>query len=149
MAKKLVLDVDDNSEYHMLGISCQLPDYRLIYFLNKALNINFKRISSFAQPLKEIEYSLYHFDDEDNFVSLYVISNRSKGIILFPEFSMMDYIFLANGEVQSEDLQKWNTSIRTITYVQISNILNTSKVKNYFSFIFEFEKHLQPAKTEL
>jgi hypothetical protein len=146
MAKKIVLDYDEEVEYSIIGISSQLKDYRLIFFLNQTLNTNFKRINSFFLPSKNVDFSMYQFEDTSNISSLFFLSNRSDGNYLFPEFALMDYLILVSGEVQEEYLQKINTDIRTIQYVQISKVLNTSKVKNYYDTIFEFENHLQSLK---
>ena len=147
MAKKLVLDYEEEAEYSVIGISSQLPDYRLIFYVNKVLNMHFKRIDPFFLTQKNESYSMYLYEDDANFCSLYFLSNRSNGIHLFNEFSIMDYLIFIRGDFPDDFLQSLISSLKSIQYIQISNVLNTGKVKNYYNTIFDFENHIQNVKT--
>lgn len=148
MSKKLILDYEEEPEYLIIGISSTLPDYRLLFFLNKALDSAFKRMNEFYFEPKNSKYSVYSFSDSANELELYFLSNKSEGIILFPELQMFDFMLLVNGSPDASYLKKMNEAIRGVSYVQIAKTVDTSKIKNYFTIIFEFENHIQECKKQ-
>lgn len=146
MSKKLILDYEEEPEYTLIGISSSLPDYRLLFFLNKSLGSSFKRLDEFFHSQKNSKYSVYEFTDSSNELDLYFLSNKSKGIFLFTELQMFDFLILVGGNPETTYLKNLNDSIRTVSHVQITKVVDTTKIKNYFNIIFELENHIQESK---
>ena len=146
MSKKLILDYEEEPEYTLIGISSSLQDYRLLFFLNRSLGSAFKRLDEFFLSQKNSKYSLYEFADSSNELDLYFISNKSKGIYLFTELQMFDFLILVGGNPDATYLKNLNDSIRAVSHVQITKVVETSKIKNYFNTISELENHIQESK---
>ena len=77
--KKIKLEIDDEIEFPILGISTALGDYRLAWELNSKLNLRFERSiegTYFSIPdrlKKTVNYDYY-----SNFSNLYNISDFIK-----------------------------------------------------------------------
>ncbi|VAW25240.1 hypothetical protein MNBD_BACTEROID04-133 [hydrothermal vent metagenome] len=95
----LTLDLED--DYLLIGIHSTEEDYRLAYLLNKHLEtklIRFKYHLDFKDS--DAQFPLFEFNDENNFMSYYLINNK--------------YIQIANDK-NNEGLFKGNYS--TIYYL--------------------------------
>jgi len=78
MAKKLLLEYEDENPYYYIGISSSIKDYQMIFDLNKYLSLMFKHVDAFhfKTKKKEFVYSLYTFIDNVNLINYYLISNK-------------------------------------------------------------------------
>lgn len=94
MKKKSSLNLDITS-HQLYGISCFDKDYRLSYFLNKALGIELKKFDEgLTFLLKGKEYhTSYYYSDEPDF-EFFMINNQIQGSYLLPKFKNIDYWLL-------------------------------------------------------
>ncbi len=95
MKKKLILDIDTDLDFELIGICSHLVDYRLVWDLNKILDFHFERIENYCVYTKNgaivTEHSTYQFIDEENKTSFFLVKNKNDGQFLIPEKSSIDY----------------------------------------------------------
>ncbi|MDO9260733.1 MAG: IPExxxVDY family protein [Flavobacteriaceae bacterium] len=77
------LDISDFSDtpFSLFGIKTPLEDYRLAYFLNKALLTQFKRAESnleFETNNEKKSFSLFSFEDIYHYTAWFLIANKYK-----------------------------------------------------------------------
>lgn len=66
-SKKIRLSFDPSDDYRLIGITTSMPDYLLIYRLNRKLRWDFRRLGSFRVYLsdEQLWYFVYHFQPDD------------------------------------------------------------------------------------
>ena len=148
MAKKVLLETrSEPAFFTLVGISCHLMDYRLIYSLNKDLEFNFVKESDFhlstTDSGKTTEgFSFYLYRDEDHRISYYLFSNRNREAILFPALKQVDFILIMEGLLQKGKKENLMTTLRKIPNLLTAFELKFSEIKHYESFLTDIEMHI-------
>jgi hypothetical protein len=144
--KKLLLNFDFESKYALLGICSPLKDYRLSWFLNRSLNLKLTKIEdlkiSFPKNKEASNFSIYYFDDEENFSTISFISNKTYGNTLLPEFQHADFLLLINGQFEKLNKKNYVSEIKKIANVLTVFNIEINKTKNIDTIITEVELHL-------
>jgi hypothetical protein len=112
--RKHTLTIDHDYDYEMIGICSHHNDYRLVWGINSALNLNLEKADKdFVVDIKKghnlSSHSLYEFKDPENLVEYYLIKNKNEGKFLIPEKQDIDYfLFLHENYIDnsSELIQK-------------------------------------------
>lgn len=96
---KFTLNIEEDYDFSLIGISCHAKDYKLCFEFNKLLEIDFIRLEDLDIDSKKTQgnYSLFEYIDEENFIDYYLISNRSNKGVLIPEHKAIDYFLLLKG----------------------------------------------------
>jgi len=142
MAKKILLESrSEPSCFTLSGISCHLQDYRLSFLLNQNLHAGFKKLDDFPGA-----FSLYYYTDEECRNSFYLLSNRSEGMILFPELKQTDFIMLVDGPFKKARLDRMLKTIRAIPNVLTAFEIQVGSLKNFPGFLADLEIHLMNIK---
>ena len=104
---KMVLTIEEDYDFSLIGISCHSKDYRLCWELNKILNTDLTRIQDYDISTKNEKnsFSFYEYIDESNYLEYFFISNRNKNGFLIPEQNKVDFFILIRGN-SSESLTK-------------------------------------------
>ncbi|NOQ23996.1 MAG: IPExxxVDY family protein [Bacteroidales bacterium] len=103
VAKKKIhkLAIEIENDYSLIGIASHENDYRLSWAINKSLGLDLKKSEDLTldHPKHKItiNYSLYIFDDENNFISYNLISNKSEKGFLLPEMKNIDFVLRVSG----------------------------------------------------
>jgi hypothetical protein len=142
--KKLTLEFDDLQAWFTIGISSQLPDYKLLFRINKALQVKFIRVDDFAVNLPKMKgiFSLYAHYDVVNKIDFFLLSNRNEGKVLLSEFKQLDYFFIIKDETGSDLIDEYKSKIKTIEEVMFTQIIDIESAKNYPIVAEGFEMHL-------
>ena len=142
--KKLTLVFDDDFHWEIIGISCQLADYKLVFKINKELKTAFKRVEDFKTQAGKSNkaYSLYVFNDESNQLSFYLLSNKSENLHLVSEYSRLDYFLIVEGEPEDKFLKEISKKLKAIPEVLFTQIIDTSTIKNFSQLSEDFELHI-------
>ena len=76
---KIKFKLDDVSkDFNLIAIRSDVEDYRMVYFLNKKLNINLSRRNNDIVFYKdENKYSIYDYTDESRYLKWIFFSNKS------------------------------------------------------------------------
>ena len=149
--KKVILSID--SEFSLFGIQTNEPSYKLAYYLNKDVNIEFQRDQdiNIIENKQNIYLSKYIYYDSHNEQDWILVSNQSKtydgnnsnlGMFndksyilsyLIPEYKMFNYILKIDGEFcNKEEILKMNN----IKIINIASYINKSLIKNTEKLIF-------------
>ncbi|MBN2747404.1 MAG: IPExxxVDY family protein [Bacteroidales bacterium] len=150
--KKLTLDYEAPQQMQTLGISCQLADYKLIFRINKQLNIKFVRLESLTVNAGRFlgTYSLYHYYDAENELNIYLLSNKTDNGVLISDFKQLDYFLILRGEYADEEIVlSYKTQLRKVEEVLFLQTIDMEAIKNYLLFAEAFEMHIEKCTPEI
>jgi hypothetical protein len=101
---KITLELEEDFDFKLFGISCHSKDYRLSFELDKSLAFDFIKEENLEIKLKEgfAEFSFYSYIDEENYTEYFLLSNRGTMGYLVPEEKLSDYFLLIKGSVNNE-----------------------------------------------
>ena len=150
--KKLILSL--NTEYSLFGIQTNAPPHKLVYYLNKELNIAFKRDKDidFLENNKIVYLNKYTYYDLYKEQDWTLVTNETQtkitnsvgarifndelytNVHLIPEFKMFNYILKIDGQLdkKKEKMIKMNN----ILIINIVSIINQSLIRNKAKLIF-------------
>lgn len=142
--KKITLEFEDLQSWFTIGISCQLPDYKLLFRINKVLKTNFSRVEDFKIDVAKFKgnFSVYWYFDNINQVECFLISNRNEAKVLLNEFKQLDYFLIIRDEFGSELLEEYKGKIKEIKEVLFTQIIDIESIKNYAALAEAFEIHI-------
>ncbi len=144
MAKKLSIDIEEETNYFVIGISSTLKDYRLMFFLNKIDDFDFKRAETFIfnKKDKKFSYSMYTYIDEFNLQNFYLLSNKVNSVKLVPDYKHFDYILILEGEFEDEYVGGLVKKINSVSGVMFASEVNYSSINKVPNLSLSFEMHL-------
>jgi UPF0288 family protein (methanogenesis marker protein 3) len=139
--KRIVLTDYIDYEFILIGICTQLNDYKLCWYLNKQLELDFIRdendISSLHQKKKvDIFFSLFNHIDVENDLHYALISNKSFSVNLIPEHKQTDYFLKITGEINLIDQLEIVKKIKQIEQVITAFSIEISSLKSKDNIIF-------------
>ncbi len=141
MKKKLhTLNVSASPELFIIGISSHENDYRLSWAINSQLGFRLSRSSNlelFNEKIQEKQiFSVFSHIEEEYELKYYLISNTGENGFLLPEYRNVDFLFLIQGEISENELDKLIKQLKIIEIVnlvfQISNLPAKSLEKLVF-----------------
>ena len=96
--KKLKLELDEVTEFPILGISTALGDHRFAWLLNKHMNLRFhKSFECFAIPNKNKEiksYEYYIHENEEDQSKYLLVKNKQNASVLFSQSEKLDFFLI-------------------------------------------------------
>lgn len=154
---KLVLDdfVEDLS-FSLVGIHCNLEDYKLVYLLNKALEVNFKRSENDLTFRNGASYSFFEWENEKEHKQWSFVSNiyrqeiKAMGttgslfsseitmqtIPLIPEYKKVNYFLKLSDDMQSVNKTKMLKTIHNIPQVVTAYVIDPEQLMSKGNLIF-------------
>ncbi len=146
MALKISLPTEFTQFHTLLAISTPLKDYRLVHAINENLLLSLKRIDDFPYYVSEDKgfehYPMFHGEDEFYRTNYFLFTNKIDGGILVPQWARMDYLFLFEGDVSSEQVNNITQKIRRINNVLMVSTVELAKVKNIELIFSDLEMHM-------
>ncbi|HAW51205.1 MAG TPA: IPExxxVDY family protein [Flavobacteriales bacterium] len=134
---KNVLNVNDDYDFSLLGISCHAKDYRLCWEINKALNVDLeKQHYIFSEKQSDKAFSNAAYFDEENHIDYVLISNKNEGGVLIPEHSQLDYFIKIQGPQHEFIAEDSRSALLNIDFVLAVVELNPSELKSKMNLIF-------------
>ena len=151
MSKKLLLDFEEEISYSFIGISSNLKDYRLNFYLNKLSGFDFKRTDSFLFNFnkQQFQYSLYLYLDHPNMRNYYLISNKVNAVRLVKDFIVFDYILIMDGEIEEDYVKELASRIKTLPGVMLTSVLDDEIFDKIPNLRNEFDLHLDSVLKQL
>ncbi len=131
---KFVLEIEEDYEFALIGLSCHSKDYRICRELNQQLNIDLTRQHDYI--VEKQAFSFYLYLDEDNHIDYYIITNRSKSGFLLPEQKSVDYFLLLKGNYSDELIKNLIWKINNISLVLTSFKINPLQLKSKQNLLF-------------
>ncbi|MEJ6505298.1 MAG: IPExxxVDY family protein [Crocinitomicaceae bacterium] len=98
--KKIKLEIDEEIEFPILGLSTALADYRLAWELNSKLNLSFRKLDGttfFSIPdknKKDIDYEYYSYVNEEEMSKFFLVKNKQRGSTLFNDRERLDFFLV-------------------------------------------------------
>lgn len=135
---KFTLNIEEDYDFSLIGISCHAKDYKLCHEFNKLLEIDFVRKEDLDIDSKKTQgnYSLYEYIDGDNFVNYYLISNRSNKGVLIPEHKSIDYFLLLKGATNNDIMENIIKKTSTLQIVLTAYKIDVDTLKSKQNLIF-------------
>lgn len=157
---KLFEDDFEEDNYTLIAIHCSTEDYRLAYLLNSNLNLKLARKrEDLDYNYMEASFSIYEWDDEENFVTWNLVANTSKmeeeqtasagslfsnqqgkrtvSKYLIPERKRVDYFVKISSESHMKSSKIIMSKINAIAEVITAYSLNPNQLKSKNNLIFE------------
>jgi hypothetical protein len=139
--KTLRLKVDNDIRYRLIGISCHENDYRLVWAINNMLKMQFVRLDNLlvhnTKLNQDLEFSRYYYQDEDRYLTHYLISNRCPDGYLFPEIRKLDFLLRMSGEVNASDIENLIKGFRKIEIISAVYQIQPGSLRNIIQIGFD------------
>lgn len=138
---KFILSDEDENEFDLIGICSHVSDFKLAWDLNRNLNLELefssKLFTIYPKRNQTADFPYYFQDDEENYLSIYLIKNKYNGHTLIPELHQIDYfLFFVNNQIH--DIEKLNNKIRNLeASIFASYIIDTTKYASIDNIIFD------------
>ncbi len=135
---KVLLSLEEDYDFTLIGISCHTKDYRLCWEVNKALNIDLIRSEDLELNKKNeiTSFSFYEFIDEDNHLEYYLISNLGNNGYLIAEQKKVDFFLLLKGSTSTNQIQDIICKINSLSLVLTSFNINPNQLKSKQNLLF-------------
>lgn len=119
----------------LLGIVAPVKDYIFSWHINQSLGYKFRINNSLEIQLQKKDrnyfFSVYEYQVTGCCMVHYLYNNQDDGEFLLPEFKHLDFLWLAKGEeMENEDLQALQQSLKVLPFVQLVNEMTNEKIKN-------------------
>ena len=138
---KLKLDIDGLEDdffagSRMLGLMCQLKNYRFCWLLNARLRFDFRLSTDHEVQLKKkgrnYFFQVYGFYETGNELQHYVYQNQFEGEYLLPEFKHFDFRLSTDHEVQLKKKGRYY-------FFQVYEFYETGNELQHFIYQNQFE----------
>jgi len=134
---KIVLNLEEDYDFALVGVSCHTKDYRLCWELNKVLNFDLIRSEDLEINKTAIDkYSFYEFIDEDNYLEYYLISNRGNTGYLISEYKKVDFFFMIKGNISDFLIDDLLSKINSLSLVLTSFKIDPNQLKSKQNLLF-------------
>ncbi len=146
MSKKRKLSIEYVPEFTNIGIFTSQKDYRLCWFLNQTLNLDFKRLPDFLhlpyKQTKESPFPLFFDELPQLLIQFFIIVNKTSAGILFDQPRNLDFLLLlknSSGQANAEEIMN---SIKNIPMVQAAYLLDGKLGKRATTIFYDLEMHI-------
>jgi len=135
---KILLNIEEEYDFSLIGISCHSKDYRLCWELNNSLSVDLIRVNDLDINLKNSvgNFSFYEFIDEENYIEYFLISNRSSKGFLIPELKTTDFLFMIKGASYNDSVNDLAEKISALPVVLTSYVINIDELKSKQNLLF-------------
>jgi hypothetical protein len=135
---KFTLNIEEEYDFSLIGISCHAKDFRLCFELNKLLEIDLTRAKDLEIISKNTtgNYALFEYIDEDNFLDYYLISNRGEKGFLIPEHKTIDFLLQLKGATNEEIEEELISKICSLSIVLTAYQIDVDSLKSKQNLIF-------------
>ncbi len=130
-------------DFKLIGIVSAVQEYKIAFHLNQLLKLNFKRIEDWEVLLakkKELHYfKQYYYKDELLKRVFYLIKNKADGFYCLPEFAIVDYLFIWNGDMQEDEMHVFHEQINGLALVSSAIKIDVNDIKNIENILIDEE----------
>ncbi len=134
-------------DYHLIGISTTLKEYKLCYHLNQLLNCDFRKLKDLeflpGDRSRKIQFSVFRAGGEEDKNQFTVFSNKNMNEVLLPEIGNFDYVMQINGKFEPAELKILVDGVKKFPEIILVVEVPLSKIKSKERLIYTEEKHAQ------
>lgn len=127
------LKVDTQFPFITIGISSHENDYRLIWAVNANLQTRFAKIDDFivtGTSGTENKFSRFYFEDEDRYLSFYIISNRCDNGYLVPEYRTVDYFVFLKGQTLPGFSEETIRRLKQVDIISTAFLIDNKSIRS-------------------
>ncbi|MCF6239832.1 MAG: IPExxxVDY family protein [Bacteroidales bacterium] len=125
--KTKIINLNEDAEFNLLGISSKLSMHKISWLLNQQLDFNFHRFDEHGESNLDKEFSVYQYEDDTAIYNL--IENKSKDGLLLKKLNTIDYLLKIEGELTKLDFEQLQKKIRQIPEVYACLNIDISVLK--------------------
>ncbi len=135
---KMVLTIEEDYDFSLIGISCHSKDYRLCWELNKVLDTDLIRTTDYeiSKKSEKVSFSFYEFIDEANYLEYFLISNHGKSGSLIPEQKKVDFFLMMRGNISESHTKGIIGKINSLSLVLTSFNIDPNQLKSKQNLLF-------------
>jgi len=135
---KVLLSLEEDYNFTLIGISCHTKDYRLCWEINKTLNTDLIRVNDLEISKKgELNsFSFYEFIDDENYIEYYLISNLGNNGYLISEHKKIDFFLLLKGNTSTNQVKDFIAKINSLSLVLTSFSIDPNQLKSKQNLLF-------------
>jgi hypothetical protein len=137
---KLVLDIEYDYDFLLIGISCHEKEYRLSWALNNNLNLELAKTKDLQIDSKKqkepLAHSMFMFDSEQQYRQYYLIANRGVQGPLIPEQKQADFFLLIKGTLLNDDKTTILKRVKETPMVLTAFDIDPNKLKSKENLLF-------------
>lgn len=130
-------------DFQLIGIVSPVQEYKVAHQLNKLLKLQFKRIEDWEvlyPKKKELQYfKQYYYKDELLKRVFHLIKNKTGRFCCLPEFSVVDYLFIWQGDTLGDEVSHFYKLISTLTMVSSAIQIKQNDIKNIENILIDEE----------
>jgi hypothetical protein len=138
--KKLVLEIEPDFDFKLLGMVCAQQAYRMGWLLNHTLGFSLERLDEMEVELsrkKEVTFfDFFEYHDEEQRLEYYLLSNKSEGKLLIPEMRQVDYWLLMRGAFENLNEARLLKQLKQLRTMQTAFYVDPSGLKSREYLIF-------------
>jgi hypothetical protein len=125
----LQLDINEDIEYQLVGVSCHENDYRFVWKLNRAMVWNLERADDLCLEDTKGKRSFPRFvHTTEEFFSMTVIANHAGEGVAVPEWTHFDFL-LKFENMPDELVEQALRDLRKIPGVLAAAVADPDKLK--------------------
>jgi hypothetical protein len=146
--RKLQLGIQAIPDALLAGIVSQLPDYRLVHFLNKRCDVHLSRMSNISIPPAKgggvpSEYPFFSgINDTYGFTACLVPNRTGDSPLLIAPLKNIDFLLILLNLSDRYDLQGMLSQIRSIQGVLLAQAVPVEKATGIDRLLGFIEMHL-------
>lgn len=135
-----ILSFELDLDFILIAITSYLKDYRLCYYINKELNIDFRKINDYCLTLfsgnEPLRFSQYFYKIMSTETEFYIIANHSTAGYLIPELANINYFMLIKNHFDEEDLEDTLLRLKRIENIETVIQLDPKAIKSNENLLF-------------
>ena len=137
---KTTLKYELDLDFVLLAITAPLKDYKLCFYINKHLNVNFRKIDELELMFNADEnpfcFSRYHYSEYQSDTDFFILANKGTEGFLVPEMKNVDFFLLIHNYIDKEDLQQFIVGLNKISEILVAVEINPRKLKSKENLVF-------------
>lgn len=137
--KQYKISNSDVERIKVFGICTPEQGYRICWEINHNLKFHFKNIESHAvydEQDQQQEFTLYKSETEEE-LDYYLLDNKSGNEILNKKMSVIDFFFIAKGEISEEELEEIRQKVNDLPIIQTTIKIDITTLKDNHKFLVE------------
>lgn len=144
MPRKHTFSFTSQDEYRLVALVSSLKDYRITFYLNQVLGMDFVRYNDLAYTRSGNimgTYQWFYYYCQQDHTTYYLIGNKHKGGSVISSAKDADYIVFIKNPVDPDTVKKCIVDIRTITNVLTAFEVPLDTVKDLAVILDTIELH--------
>lgn len=137
---KFKLEIEYDYDFVLIGICSHEKDYRICWALNNKLGFDLKKTEELEIKEKKLDepslFSMYVYENAEQYTDYYVIANRSENGLLVPEQKQADYFLVIKGTVADEQVESLVKQLREVSMILTAYEIDPNQLKSKQNLLF-------------